>query len=211
VVDELFHATDTPHVNVHLDPQIGSHRAGEPHWHDVLERTTRDISQLERRFGASRVVVENVPFWANKDLNPRLAAEPWFIRKVIEETGASLLLDLSHARIAAQSIGMDERQYVSELPVDRLRELHVTGLGVRDGWLRDHLPMQEADWSFFDWAMDNIRQGNWARPRIVAFEYGGVGERFEWRTDPAVLATQVPRLYEAVRHLRIPESISDAA
>lgn len=210
-IDELFHATETPHVNIHLDPQIGSQRAEQLHWHDVLERTTRDVSLLERRFGASRVVIENVPFWADRDMHLRLAAEPWFIRRVVEETGAGLLLDLSHARIAARSFGMDERQYIEELPTERLREVHVTGIGVHQGWLRDHLPMQAEDWSLFDWAMDNIRQRHWTRPRIVAFEYGGIGERFDWRTDPAVLDSQVPRLYEAIRRLQLPAYIPDAA
>jgi hypothetical protein len=29
---------------------------------------------------------------------------------------------------------------------------------------------------------------------MLAFEYGGVGEKFAWRSDPQVIASHVPKL-----------------
>jgi uncharacterized protein len=201
MVEQLYLTTETPHVNIHLDPQVEPEEGRALQWERVLERTVKDVAELVSRFGARHIVVENVPFWKDRDMHFRLASEPWFIRRVLEETGAGLLLDLAHARIAAKSLGLNEREYISALPLERLRELHVTGIGERDGWLRDHLPMSEEDWQVFDWAAGNICEGNWGTPRIIAFEYGGVGERFAWRSDPDVLAVQVPRLFEGVANM----------
>ena len=197
--------TGTLHVNTHLDPQVDPGTSPRTCLSDVIELAIEQVAQLVDHFGPERVVVENVPYWQERDYHARLAAEPAFINRVVDETGCGFLLDLSHARIAAREMGIDEPTYIDALPTGRLREMHVTGLAKTDGWLRDHMPLRGDGWRMFGWAMERIRNGHWAPPRIVAFEYGGVGPRFEWRTDPDVLADQVPYLYGMV-HARPPRS-----
>lgn len=197
-VGKMLTRTSTPHVNTHLDPQLDREAGPLTTEEEAFACTLAHVSALVDRFGADRVVVENVPYWKDPSLHARLAANPSFITRVVEETGCGLLLDLSHARIAARGLGLDERAYIRALPVDRLRELHVTGLATVEGWLRDHMPMSEEDWSAFGWAMEQIRNGYWSTPRLVAYEYGGIGPRFEWRTDREAIADQVPYLYGMV-------------
>ena len=197
--------TDTLHVNTHLDPQIDPSTDPMTCLNDAIKLTIEQVAELVDRFGPERVVVENVPYWQERDYHTRLAAKPSFINRVVDETGCGFLLDLSHARIAAREMGVDECTYIDALPTGRLRELHVTGLAKKDGWLRDHMPMTGDDWAMFGWAMERVRNGHWPPPHIVAFEYGGVGPLFEWRTDPNVLAEQVPYLYGMV-HARPPRS-----
>ncbi len=38
--------------------------------------------------------------------------------------------------------------------------------------------------------------GNWRSPEIIAFEYGGTGTPFVWRSESKVLLEQVPRLIQ---------------
>lgn len=191
-------ASATPHVNVHLDPKIKPGVSPFACVNKAIDQTIEQVYRLVEHFGADRVVVENVPYWQSKTYHARLAALPEFVSSVVEETGCGLLLDLSHARIAACELGMNDEAYLDAMPVHRLKELHVTGLARVDGWLRDHMPMRESDWSAFEWAMERIRNNQWTEPRIVAFEYGGVGPTFAWRTDRGVLAEQVPNLYDMV-------------
>lgn len=195
-VGRLMEATGTCHVNTHLDPEVedGDEAA-------ALARTIRDVEMLVRHFGAAQVVVENVPFWQYESPHHRLAVQPAFISEVVRATGCGFLLDLSHARIAARELGRDEQDYIAALPVDRLRELHVTGLARHGGRLGDHMPLRESDWRAVTWALKQVHDGAWGLPRIVAFEYGGVGARFAWRSDAGVMAGQVPRLYEMVHVL----------
>jgi len=195
--------TNTPYVNLHLAPKP-EHFIGMPitttdpaHIAAVTGRMIEDVEQAVERFGADRVIVENVPYDPGTDFRVvRPAALPEVIRRVVEETGAGFLLDISHARISARSLGMDEYAYLEQMPCERLCELHMTGLGYnRQGHLTDHLPITEQDWPFLEWVLARIRSGLWAHPWALAFEYGGIGPIFEWRSESSVIAAQVPRLY----------------
>ncbi len=201
--------TTTPYINLHLAPRRADYpgilaESGEPaHLEELLERTGRDIAPVSDRFGRERVIVENLPYRGPEGARLRVGAEPAFMHRVCEEAGCGLLLDVAHARTAAHHLGLDEREYLSSLPVHRLRELHVSGVG-RDehGRLREHMPLSEDDWELLAWCLGEIREGRWGRPWVVSFEYGGIGPLMEWRSEARVLAEQVPRLAAMVRSAR---------
>jgi uncharacterized protein len=216
--------TGTPWVSAHMGPQPADHpELAAAAWATqvdvVTEALVRDMDALVARFGAARVVGENI--FEYHGMHLRAAVMPEVLTTVVETTGCGLLLDLSHARLAARDLGVDAKAYVEALPVGALREVHVTGIQVFgerwvrlaeaggvpqatiDGWRGtwiDHLPMTEEDWDFLDWALGRIRAGAWRTPEIVAFEYGGVGPTFEAMTVREELAAQVPRLYGMVHH-----------
>jgi hypothetical protein len=161
-----------------------------------------DAVRLAARLGPERVALENVP-WATDLGTPFAAILPQTIRRVIEASNCRLLLDLAHVRLAAHDLDMDPRDYIGQLPTDRLLEVHVSGVLVQpDGTWVDHHPMTEADWDLLRWALENIARGEWARPWVLSFEYGGVGKPFAYRSDAAVLAKQLPRLDEMVQGAR---------
>jgi uncharacterized protein (UPF0276 family) len=206
-VERLVDETGTPFVNLHLDPKITDFPgfpADTPEtaqFDRVVEVMLADVRAAVARFGAARVIAENVPYRGSSGKALRPAVEPAVIQKILAETGCGLLLDISHARIAAHHLGIDERGYMAQLPVERLRELHFTGLHNLDGRLQDHLEVLDTDWPVLEWALARIRAGEWAMPWLLAFEYGGVGEKFAWRSNPEVIAAQVPRLYEIVKQI----------
>lgn len=203
---EAFAAeTGTPTINLHLGakrdeyPDI-DHAATDP---AALERITaalvRDVQAAVDRFGPERVIVENVPYHAERGQILRACVEPEVINAVVETTGCGLLLDISHGVIAARYTDRPERDYLAALPVHRLREMHVTGIHHREGRLQDHLALVDTDWANFAWVLDHIARGEWAAPWLVAFEYGGIGPIFDWRSEPDVIAAQVPRMVEMVQ------------
>lgn len=200
LVTEWFSKTQTPYVNLHLAPRARAF-PGMPidttspaHRAQVTERLIADVSEVTRRFGAERVIVENVPYHGLGGKFIRPGMEPETICQVVEVTGCGLLLDISHARIAAHYLDINEQVYLDSLPTRHLREMHFTGLEWIDGKLQDHVPVQNADWPALDFVIERIRSGAWARPWMMAFEYGGIGEKFAHRTDPDVIAAQTPRL-----------------
>jgi uncharacterized protein (UPF0276 family) len=223
-VEALLSGTDTLLVNLHLAPNsqdypgIPVDTVDPDHMEMLTERLIRDVRAVVERFGSERVVVENDHHSRGRNLRP--AFLPEVIGRVIAETGCGLLLDVSHARLAARHLGMGACQYLSALPTERTREIHVTGIQPFEGqWVEaahragidpdvirrftghlvDHLPMTEEDWKFFAWAMAQVRSGAWGRPWVVTFEYGGVSWIYEAVTDAAVLREQVPRLHALVR------------
>lgn len=205
-VDRLMKTTRTTYVNLHLAPNANDYPemrldTQDPAWADKLvAQMLADIEVVKARYGAEWVILENAPWDPHPQYAiPRPAIDPAVITQVVEASGCGLLLDTAHARIAALHLGMDEVAYLDAMPVAHLRELHITGTrSAGDHW-EDHFPMQAADWRLAEYAFDQIRAGHWPQPDIVALEYGGVGPLFDWRTESAVLAVEVPRLWRMVR------------
>lgn len=168
----------------------------------VIKRALRDVAFLGERFGSENVLIENVPYWERGYEGELVAAvvEPAVISQVVARSGCGFLLDIAHAIRACEGTGRaDVKAYLNALPVHALRELHVTGLlpePDEDGVRHDHFALTEEDWAMTEWALQQIRAGGWRKPEIMAFEYGGVGEKFAWRSEAAVIAEQAPRLYE---------------
>ncbi len=173
----------------------------------VVEKALRVLSPLCERFGAEKIVIENMPYpapaagWEESPL-PEIV-DPAVISEVVRQAGCGLLLDIAHAIRACEGTGRgDVKAYLKALPVHALRELHVVGILPEpddEGIRHDHFAMTGADWAMTEWALEQIRAGAWREPETMAFEYGGVGERFAWRSDAAVIAEQAPRLYQLAK------------
>ena len=222
--EAILAQTDTPWVSLHLGPDPEDHpdipitSLSPKHAKRVADALIRDMEAIVARFGPDRVVGENIfgyyegHLWA--------AMLPDVLHRVVEATGCGFLLDLSHARLAARDLGVDWQDYVKALPVAHVREIHITGIqrftnkwielsrrnGVDVEALRflerdiDHLPMLEADWESVTWMIEQIHNGVWATPSIIAFECGGVGWIYEAVMDADTLAEQVPRLYKLIKY-----------
>lgn len=190
--------TQTRYVNTHLSARFDDLRD----IHDAEEAVAtmlRDVLPLVEHFGAENVMAENIPYPDMWDDKPRIDIEPEVIRRVIEASGCGLLLDLAHAQLTADHLGWDVREYIGQLPVERLREVHVTGIGIgRSGSPEDHFAMTGPDWALFEWALAQIRSGIWATPWVIACEYGGIGPIFDWRSEAAVIAHDIPRMVSMV-------------
>jgi uncharacterized protein (UPF0276 family) len=200
-VDRIRAVTGTPYVNIHLAgfakafPDLPRGPLAPHEAVRVADRLVEDVALVARRFGPMNVIVENVPYRGPGDKVLPPAVEPAVICRVLKETDCGLLLDISHAGIAAHHLGMDPYEYLDQLPVERLREMHFTGVKDVSGRLTDHLEPQEADWQALEGVMTRIHSGEW----LLAFEYGGVGEKFAQRSRPDVIAASLPRLWGMVK------------
>jgi uncharacterized protein (UPF0276 family) len=134
-------------VNLHLESRLDDFAASSSslpintqapaHVNLIVERLLADVSAVVAHIGPERVIVENVAYWGANGEVLRPATEPGIIRRIVEETGCGLLLDISHARIAARNQGVDETCYLTGLPLERIRELHITGVHAMTGGWRD--------------------------------------------------------------------------
>ena len=199
--DAMASQTDTPYVNLHLvayrrdfsdddDPRQAS---------AVIDQMLADVAAVTEVVGRERLILENIPYFGPTGEFHRASVDAAVISRVVRETGCGFLLDISHARIAAHYRGVDALDYINQLPLDRLAELHLTGVRPHKTRLADHMDLLDEDWRWAELAMQRIRAGEWRTPWTVALEYGGVGEPFKWRTDKRVLEEQVPRLFKMVR------------
>jgi uncharacterized protein (UPF0276 family) len=206
-VEHFAQITSTPYINLHLDsrrehfPGIPVNTTNPSEVNQVFAILQSDVMNVVERFGPNRVIVENSPFRGEIGNTLRPCIEPELITRIVDETGCGFLLDIPHAFISAHYIGMEYEAYFSSLPLCQVKEMHFAGIHHRDGQLMDHLSILDEDWRRLDWALTRIRSGEWSQPWLLAFEYGGVGEPFVWRSNPEVIAEQVPKLFEHIKFL----------
>ncbi len=217
-IAELMEMTGTPYVNTHFVPARKHypdipHDSRDPrHIEQVISNTLRDLEPLIERFGAERVLVENV---INEWGFLTLAVLPEVIDRLLEKSGCGFLFDHSHARLAARNLGLDERDYSASMPVEKIREVHITGIQCIEGdlfqriqaaggangfpmfeegqWM-DHFPMTDEDWPALEWLAGQIASDGWRTPWVASYEYGGVGGLWGALTDRATYEKEIPRM-----------------
>jgi uncharacterized protein (UPF0276 family) len=204
-VDHLAQTTHTPYINVHIDPKQKYHprlsvdTSNKHHIKQVYAIVLADVMKLVDHFGSERIILENSPYRGEARNTMRFSVEPDIITRLIEDTGCGLLLDIPHAIIAAKNIGMDPFDYFKYLPTHKLKEMHFAGIHRGKQEWQDHQSIRKKDWAWLDWVLSRIQSGKWKEPWLLAFEYGGVGREFEWRSKPDVIQEQVPKLLEQVK------------
>jgi uncharacterized protein (UPF0276 family) len=233
-LDAIISNTETRHINLHPSappnrfPHIPLESTAPEHLEQFTQAMIDCVNVAIARYGVEKVQIENVYGLSGNVL--RVLLLPEMITTVVEETGCGFLFDMSHAQLAARQLGMDAREYIAGLPLDRIQEVHVTGihlideakqaamraLGLPDAfidrwagqWL-DHQYFTDDDWDFLDWAFDQLHSGAWAQPWVVSMEYGGVGPIWEDVAERDVLRVQIPRLYKLVHGQTVGETVSD--
>ncbi len=165
-------ATETPWLSVHLLMWLPGmvwlmRRWG---WRVPLPDPERATESFIRRVSNLARAV-NVPVLLENDEPPpfdgyEFEVHPERVAHVLDATGCGLLLDIAHARLSAERLGMDAQAYLSRLPLDRVVQLHVSGPRSRNGRLFDaHEPLQEVDYRLLEFVLAQTR------PKVMTLEY----------------------------------------
>ena len=183
---DLVARTATPWTSEHLGFSVAEV--------DMRDGRVRCLSPLLTREETHRRIVRHVRTIAqtldvpllleNLDYVPggayEYVTEPAFIRHVIEDADCGLLLDLAHARVSAAALGLTDREYLLQLPLDRTVEIHLSGPRWVDGRLSDaHKPLAAPDYDLLRWTLTHCQ------PQAVTLEY---------RRDAKALLAQLARL-----------------
>ncbi|MBU3109583.1 multinuclear nonheme iron-dependent oxidase [Clostridium gasigenes] len=85
------------------------------------------------------------------------------------------MLDITHAKITAQYHDWNIRDYIRQLPLNRVVEIHVNGSGYdKDGFPADtHQAMENEYYELLEWVL------NYTNPNIVTLEYNGLDSENE--------------------------------
>jgi uncharacterized protein (UPF0276 family) len=197
MIKRFLEATATPHLNVHLAGNGQLHSDSRTDQVKLIDTWKTDIDTIREHLPDTIIVAENLPYLPSYSEN-RIANHSWMINELLESMDIGLLLDLSHIRITATYENQHYQVLTEALPVQRLRELHLTGIKPYAGYLTDHFEMNADDLAAADWAIFQIKSGKWREPEIVAFEYGGFGDVFAWRSEEWVVREQVPALWRMI-------------
>ena len=95
-----------------------------PYTHESLAVLSRNIDQVQEHLGRS-ILVENPSTYLQ--FQEEDYSEPDFIAAVCEQTGCGLLLDINNAYVCARNHGFDPWSYLTHIPHDSVREIHLAG------------------------------------------------------------------------------------
>jgi len=110
------------------------------------------------------IILENLSSLSAKKY--AYAANPEIISEIINASDYGFLLDIAHARIAASYQRKGVRNYLEKLPLGRTKQVHVSGIRMKNGILRDvHESMQAEDYALLTWVLGRCK------PQVVTLEY----------------------------------------
>lgn len=162
----------SPFISIHLAPlpfyitkaaMKESIFLPEPDEERCIRRFINSVKRLKNIF-TTPVILENMA-----PLHPemyRFECEPLIIQRVFGETDCSMLLDLAHAKLSAEVREMAVEDYLLQLPLDRVVQIHMAGIRQRDGRSYDaHESLQKDDYSLLRWTL------NHTQPQWLTLEY----------------------------------------
>ncbi len=183
---EIYKIGHTPHISVHINKCDDDNVENE----DVtIDKIKKNVKRLKDEFEMS-VLLENVPARYD-DSTKHIYSNPDFISRAVNETGCEFLFDIGHARVAADVLGIPFNEYVDRLPMDKLVEVHLSGIAPRKaGGIRaPHKAMNSEDYEFLEEAIKRYKT-----LKYVTLEYGTFVKNEENSNYPIVS-------YEAVNEV----------
>ena len=114
--------------------------------------------------------------------------EPEFLRRLTEETGCGLLLDVNNVYVSCFNAGTDPVAYIEDFPYDRVVQMHLAGHQDRGTHIIDthDRPVRPEVWELFRLA--------WART-------GGAATVLEWDDGIPSFAECLAELHKAKRYM----------
>ncbi len=107
--------------------------------------------------------------------------QPDFIREIVEEADVDFLLDISHAYGSAAQLGMDVREYMGMLPLNRLYEIHINGWIRTETGLMAHTKIHPEGYELLEEVVQRCWKGagtgGCTGTRYITLEYGRGDDR----------------------------------
>jgi hypothetical protein len=131
---------------------------------ESLDRVAANFSRYARQFPMP-ILLENGPLYFRLPSSTMTQAD--FIRAICDRTEVGLLLDLAHFYISSQAMGFDAERELDKLPLDRVVEVHLSGVDEQPGGSWDNHAMRapEGVRRLFEQTLERVM------PRAVTLEY----------------------------------------
>ena len=131
---------------------------------EAVERVSMNLSSLRSKFPAP-IILENSPQYFPIPGSTMGMAD--FVAMVSAQCDVDLLLDLSHFMITSMNTGVDSSKEIEKLPLERVVEIHLSGMNLQDGIVWDDHAVP-APPEMFDLLRQVVKR---ARPRALTVEY----------------------------------------
>lgn len=100
------------------------HLAPVPYTKEAVKVFVKNIEQVQKRI-KTPFILENITYLVQFPSSEM--TESAFIKKILDETGCGLLLDVTNLYINSQNFGFEWRRFLDEIPLNRVVQLHFVG------------------------------------------------------------------------------------
>jgi len=168
LANQLIRDCNSPHFGIHLSIKNSDMYSGMTD-EDIHNHMSKQIQIFKKNIQVP-LLLENTPDSPQDciifDHYPYIMPEQ--LNRLFVENDVSFLLDLTHAKITAQYHGWNIYEYILQLPLNRVLEIHINGYD-KEGFPADtHQAMGNEDYKLLEWVL------NYTNPNVVTLEYNGV-------------------------------------
>lgn len=120
-----------------------------PATEEALAVVCRAIEQTQE-YLRRQILVENISSYLA--YRHSTIPESEFVREVLERTGCGLLLDINNVYVTASNLGFDARDYLADIPLGAVQEIHLAGHSRMGGLLVDTHATRVAEpvWTLYE-------------------------------------------------------------
>jgi uncharacterized protein len=131
---------------------------------ETIDRVAENLNALRARFPVP-LILENSPQYYPMPGSTMSLTE--FVARVAERCDTDMLLDLSHLMITSANTGTDAAAELDRLPLERVVEIHMSGMSVQSGitWDDHAVPAPEEQFQLLERTLGR------AKPRALTIEY----------------------------------------
>jgi uncharacterized protein (UPF0276 family) len=119
-----------------------------PYTEEALDHLSGRIDQVQETLGRP-FLVENVSSYLSYSTSSLGEAE--FLAELCRRCGCGLLLDVNNIYVSACNHGFDAFDYLDQIPLERVQEVHLAGYEQREGYLLDahSRPVSQPVWGLY--------------------------------------------------------------
>ncbi|MBV1874095.1 MAG: DUF692 domain-containing protein [Gammaproteobacteria bacterium] len=138
-----------------------------PYTKEALQHVSERIQQVQDFLGRQLLIENPSSYLTFKSTE----MHEWeFIKSVLDTAGCKLLLDVNNLYVSAFNHNFDPLEYISALPADSVKEIHLAGYETKEGYL-------------FDTHGHEVHQPVWSLYQASLAKFGPVPTLIEWDTD----------------------------
>jgi len=119
-----------------------------PYSEESLNHMVERIDQTQDFLG-EQILVENVSSYM--EFSESSIAEVEFVAEVVKRADCGLLIDVNNIYVNAYNQGIDAEAYIDQLPIDRIREIHLAGFEDHGDYILDahNNPVADDVWDLY--------------------------------------------------------------
>jgi uncharacterized protein (UPF0276 family) len=138
-IKRISDLTGSPYYSEHLCmTRVPGRDIGHlaPLWftEELLQHVIRRVLTLQDYLGKP-LILENVTYML--EIPQSTMSQTEFFRRLVEATGCGVLLDITNVFINATNHHFDAKQFIRDMPLSHLVQVHLAGGYWRGGWLVD--------------------------------------------------------------------------